>query len=302
MCGTDGKKDSLQLGLGLLDMGIGGGAGPAPSFACRFVFFGGGGGAGFFFAAAAAPAGDGITPVCCPGYGRVPEGCTFCSANCLHEGSDDDWAGAVGVGFDPVARREKRCCNSFSWLGWPCVEGGVGAAVCVLLLLIPKPGTDTPACPSRLSAPWFRVAGLGADGCVASPYVGGGAGVFSSGYSFCLGGRTGGGLAAAALGGGGGVARAGRPGFALGGGGGPGLPPGVLLRLTGGGGRWSVRRPEVSLRYGPEGGFAASSCAANSSCVKRGLGAGTGAPKPPLPPDGDPVFARLGVGEDPFGP
>jgi hypothetical protein len=71
---------------------------------------------------------------------------------------------------------------------------------------------------------------------VASPYVGGGAGVCSSGYSFCLGGRTGGGRPAAALGGGG-VARAGRPGVALGGGGGPGLPPGVLLRRTGGGGR-----------------------------------------------------------------
>jgi hypothetical protein len=126
--------------------------------------------------------------------------------------------------------------------------------------------------------------------------------VFSSGYSFCLGGRTGGGLAAPARGGGGGVDRAGRPGFALGGGGGPGLAPGVIVRLDGGGGRWSVRRPEVSLRYGPDGGFAASSCAANSSGVNLGLGAGTGAPKPPLPPTGDPVFARLGVEEVPFGP
>jgi hypothetical protein len=63
--------------------------------------------------------------------------------------------------------------------------------------------------------------------------------VCSSGYSFCLGGSTGGGLAAAALGGGVAAAgaRPGRPGFALGGGGGPGLDPGVLLRLTGGGGR-----------------------------------------------------------------
>jgi hypothetical protein len=70
--------------------------------------------------------------------------------------------------------------------------------------------------------------------------------VFSSGYSFCLGGRTGGGLAAATRAGGGGVALAagsggvtlaGRPGFALGGGGGPGLAPGVIVRLTGGGGR-----------------------------------------------------------------
>ena len=42
----------------------------------------------------------------------------------------------------------------------------------------------------------------------------------------------------------------------------------------------------MSLRYGPDGGFAASSCATNSSCVKRGLGAGTGAPKPPLPSRG----------------
>jgi hypothetical protein len=124
--------------------------------------------------------------------------------------------------------------------------------------------------------------------------------VFSSGYSFCLGGRTGGGLAERV--GSGGVARAGRPGFALGGGGGPGLAPGVIIRLTGGGGRWSVRRPEVSLRYGPEGGFAASSCAINSSWVKRGLGAGTGAPKPPPPPTGDPVLARLRAEEEPFGP
>jgi hypothetical protein len=100
---------------------------------------------------------------------------------------------------------------------------------------MPKPGTDTPACPSLLIALWFSEAGLGGCGCVASPYVGGGAGVCSSGYSFCLGGRTGGGRPATALGGG--VARAGRPGVALGGGGGPGLPPGVLLRLTGGGGR-----------------------------------------------------------------
>jgi hypothetical protein len=63
--------------------------------------------------------------------------------------------------------------------------------------------------------------------------------VCSSGYSFCLGGSTGSGLAAAALGGGVAAtgARPGRPGFALGGGGGPGLDPGVLLRLTGGGGR-----------------------------------------------------------------
>lgn len=87
---------------------------------------------------------------------------------------------------------------------------------------------------------WFNEAGFGWVGCVASPYVGGGAGVCSSGYSFCLGGSTGGGLAAAAArGGGGGVAaagpRAGRPGFARGGGGGPGLEPGVLLRLGGAG-------------------------------------------------------------------
>ena len=130
----------------------------------------------------------------------------------------------------------------------------------------------------------------------------------SSGYSFCLGGSTGGGRPATALGGG--VARAGRPGVALGGGGGPGLPPGVLLRLTGGGGRWSVRRPEVSLRYGPGGGFAASS-ASSSSCVGLGLGAGTGPPNPPLPPGltataeelvDSPVFERLGVGEAPSGP
>ena len=142
---------------------------------------------------------------------------------------------------------------------------------------------------------------------MASPYVGGGAGVCSSGYSFCLGGSTGGGRPATALGGG--VARAGRPGVALGGGGGPGLPPGVLLRLTGGGGRWSVRRPEVSLRYGPAGGFAASS-ASNSCCVGFGLGAGTGAPSPPPPPvlttadeeEESPVFERLGVGEAPSGP
>lgn len=121
----------------------------------------------------------------------------------------------------------------------------------------------------------------------------------------------GGGLAAAALGGGGGVAaagpRAGSPGFALGGGGGPGLEPGVLLRLTGGGGRWSVRSPEVSLRYGPDGGFASASCASNSCCVNRGLGAGTGPPRPPPPPpvvtsEDEPVFDRLGVGEAPSGP
>jgi hypothetical protein len=137
--------------------------------------------------------------------------------------------------------------------------------------------------------------------------------VCSSGYSFCLGGSTGGGLAAAALGGGvalgGGRAaagvRAGRPGFALGGGGGPGLDPGVLLRLTGGGGRWLVCRPEVSLRYGPAGGFEAASSASNSCCVNLGLGAGTGAPNPPLLPaeaEDIPVFERLGVGEAPSGP
>jgi len=110
---------------------------------------------------------------------------------------------------------------------------------------IPKPGTDIPAWPSLLIALWFSDAGLGGCGWVASPYVGGGAGVCSSGYSFCLGGSTGGGLAAAALGGGVALegriaaagARAGRPGFVLGGGGGPGLEPGVLLRLSGGGGR-----------------------------------------------------------------
>ena len=63
---------SLQFSLGLLDIGIGGGAGPPASVACRLLFFGGGGGgAGFFFAAAAAPAGDGITPVCCPAYDRA---------------------------------------------------------------------------------------------------------------------------------------------------------------------------------------------------------------------------------------
>jgi hypothetical protein len=70
---------SLQFSLGLLDMGIGGGAGPAPpSFVCRLLFFGGGGGgAGFFFAAAAAPAGDGITPVCWPAYERAALACGF---------------------------------------------------------------------------------------------------------------------------------------------------------------------------------------------------------------------------------
>jgi hypothetical protein len=132
--------------------------------------------------------------------------------------------------------------------------------------------------------------------------------VCSSGYSFCLGGSTGGGRPATARGGG--VARAGRPGVALGGGGGPGLPPGVLLRLTGGGGRWSVRRPEVSLRYGPAGGFDAASSASISCCVNLGLGAGTGAPNPPPPPvlttadevEDNPVFERLGVGEAPSGP
>jgi len=129
--------------------------------------------------------------------------------------------------------------------------------------------------------------------------------VCSSGYSFCLGGSTGGGRPATALGGC--VARAGSPGFALGGGGGPGLPPGVLLRLTGGAGRWSVRRPEVSLRYGPAACLDAASSASNSCCVGFGLGAGTGAPSPPLLPaeeeaTDNPVFERLGVGEAPSGP
>ena len=175
---------------------------------------------------------------------------------------------------------------------------------------MPKPGTETPACPSLLIALWFSEAGLdgGGCGCVASPYVGGGAGVCSSGYSFCLGGSTGGGLPATALGGGGVAAagaRVGSPGFALGGGGGPGLDPGVLLRLTGGGGRWLVCRPEVSLRYGPAGGFEAASSASNSCCVNLGLGAGTGAPNPPLLPadaEESPVFERLGVGDAPSGP
>ena len=62
----------------------------------------------------------------------------------------------------------------------------------------------------------------------------------------------------------------------------------------------------MSLRYGPAGGFDAASSAANSSCVNLGLGAGTGAPNPPLLPaeeaEDKPVFERLGVGEAPSGP
>lgn len=166
-----------QEGFGLLAMGIGGGppppAPPDPSLPCNVLFFGGGGGAGFFFAAAAAPAptppdGGGITPVCCVGGYEGDAGCCRC---CCHEGTGGGWGCPTGAGEDePVPRREKRCCSSFNWLGWPCVVEGVS----VLLLLplpIPKPGTETPAWPRRLTACWFKEeeGGLGALGWVASP-------------------------------------------------------------------------------------------------------------------------------------
>lgn len=215
----------------------------------------------------------------------------------------------------PVPRREKRCWSSLSWLGWPWVVEGCSEGDALLLPLpIPKPGTETPAWPRRLIALWFKEGeGLGASGRVASPYVGGGGGVNSSGYSFWRGGRTGGGLPAvgrvgggAAVTGEGACARPGRAGGGrpLAGGAGPGLDVPVPVLRTGGGGRLSVRNPEVSLRYGPGGGLGSSS-SASCGCVLY-LGAGTGPPNDPPPPptlppptlppleDGPAVIARFG--------
>lgn len=185
-------------------------------------------------------------------------------------------------------------------------------------LPIPKPGTETPAWPRRLTACWFKEeeGGLGALGWVASPYVGGGGGVNSSGYSFCRGGRTGGGLPLVVRVGGGGpgaavtgegaCARPGRAGggLPLAGGAGPGLDVPGLFLLKGGGGRLSVLKPEVFIRYGPGGGLASSSSSACCCCVWY-LGAGTGPPSPPPPPpppppvEGPAVIARFGEGEAP---
>lgn len=74
---------------------------------------------------------------------------------------------------------------------------------------MPNPGTEMPACPRRLNAPWFSTPCEAASCCVASLYVGGGAGANSSGYSVWRGGSLGGRLGfGLADGGGGGVAAA----------------------------------------------------------------------------------------------
>jgi len=119
--------------------------------------------------------------------------------------------------------------------------------------------------------------------------------VFSSGYSFCLGGNKGGGAPVFR-----GGARGGILGVARGGGAGAGedVPEPVPALLIGGAGRFAVLRPVVSARYGPGGGFGASSI--SSCCVWRLGGAGTAAPSPPPVEDDGLAIARLG--EDAPGP
>jgi len=107
---------------------------------------------------------------------------------------------------------------------------------------IPKPDTETPAWPRRPRAPWFSTPCSGLASCVASLYVGGGAGANSSGFEFWRGGSGG---------------RGGRLGFglaapAVGGVAAPGLNAGGL-------GRCAVLKPVVSGRYGPGAGLFASS-------------------------------------------
>ena len=71
-------------------------------------------------------------------------------------------------------------------------RGGTGGG----LLPIPKLGTETPACPSRFSAPWFSTPCAVASCRLVSVYGGGGDGVYSSGFEFCRGGSRGGRLGA----------------------------------------------------------------------------------------------------------
>jgi len=91
----------------------------------------------------------------------------------------------------------------------PVREGITGGGAATLLgtggdavLPISNPGTDTPACPSRPSAPWFRIplAGSATGGLLV--YPGGGESGVDAGCGFLagnLGGRAGGGLAPAAV-------------------------------------------------------------------------------------------------------
>lgn len=167
-------------------------------------------------------------------------------------GGGDAVPPVAGAGLDPppIPNLPNRDCNSLmpepAGLGGgfglllPIVGGGSGALPLVLPLpLIPSPGTDTPAAPSRSMAPWFKnpACRLGGDSAATGDAV------------FCRGGNRGGRL------GGGGFEVAPTVERVYGGGGGVllllpppscnGLAPSALL---GGKGRFEVERPVVSAR------------------------------------------------------
>jgi hypothetical protein len=191
--------------------------------------------------------------------------------------------GASGLGEEEDVSREKRDWSSLTWAELLRDAGGGGDGLGVesragggtaglLFPPTPKPGTDTPAAPNLLNAPWFKIPRLGSASDVAAPYVGGGEGAEGEGFEFCLGGN-----------------RGGRPGgFALAAGGAiGGLLPSAPSFLPGGGGRCDVDSPVLSARYGTGGGggfFASSSrllaSASSASCCALISLAGIGAPHP----------------------
>lgn len=125
-------------GLGLLLKGRGGGAGPEllpPATESPF-FLGGGGGGGFFCAGAAAV--GTIPPICVLGEEEVAEL------------------------LAPVPIRANLCCSSPNCDPWPsdpwpvvCWVAWFAFVAAPPPLPIPKPGTETPACPNRLTAAWL---------------------------------------------------------------------------------------------------------------------------------------------------
>lgn len=142
---------------------------------------------------------------------------------CAHVVPSDGapWAGG-GDGVELLPKPpnfENRDCSSLTdpdpaaggaaGLLAPDREGGGGGNTCLFPPLIPSPGTETPAAPNRLTAPWFRkpVCRLGAAGAGSpgeAPGEGPGEALLPRGGR--RGGRLGGGgFAVAEYGGGGGL-------------------------------------------------------------------------------------------------